>query len=145
MDGIVDHELSVPYVHGKFLLESEKPPRLSQSLPDKHAPIIVYCRSGARAKKACATLAKNGYMKIFNAGFLEGILHRCIMDRMLCLCRWSGCIGSAESRRWCWSSWIGIRFGAMWRWRHKRTSCFEVMYNGSIGDSCHLCLCVDIL
>ena len=35
-------------------------------LPDKSAPVILYCQSGARSKKACKILEKLGYTNLYN-------------------------------------------------------------------------------
>lgn len=45
------------------------PLKLKQELPDKHAAIVVNCKSGGRSAQACALLEKNGYTNIQN---LEG-------------------------------------------------------------------------
>mmetsp|Transcript_16547 Transcript_16547/g.31343 ORF Transcript_16547/g.31343 Transcript_16547/m.31343 type:complete len:129 (-) Transcript_16547:266-652(-) len=37
-------------------------------LPDKEANVIVFCRSGARAKTAKEALEAEGYTKVYNAG-----------------------------------------------------------------------------
>ena len=37
-------------------------------LPDKKAPIVVYCASGARAGRAKTTLEKAGFSNVVNAG-----------------------------------------------------------------------------
>lgn len=40
----------------------------SKLLPDKTAPIIVYCASGKRSQKAADILIQQGYTNVFNAG-----------------------------------------------------------------------------
>ena len=37
-----------------------------QKLPDKHCPIIIYCRSGHRSKQAKEKLERLGYENIYN-------------------------------------------------------------------------------
>jgi rhodanese-related sulfurtransferase len=37
-------------------------------LPDKHATIFVYCRSGRRSVTASVTLVKMGYTSVYNLG-----------------------------------------------------------------------------
>ncbi|GFH56668.1 hypothetical protein CTEN210_13144 [Chaetoceros tenuissimus] len=49
----------------------------SEILPDKSAPIVIFCRSGARAKTGKEALEAIGYTKIYNAG---GV---CDMDYLL--------------------------------------------------------------
>ena len=39
-------------------------------LPDKDAPVIIYCRSGRRAVKAQEVLVAQGYKTVLNAGGL---------------------------------------------------------------------------
>jgi phage shock protein E len=39
-------------------------------IPDKHAPVIVYCASGKRAAKAKEVLESKGYVNVLNAGGL---------------------------------------------------------------------------
>ena len=36
--------------------------------PDRQAPVLLYCRSGARARIACAVAAQMGYVKVLNGG-----------------------------------------------------------------------------
>lgn len=40
------------------------------SLKDKHAKIVVYCRSGARSERAKQILSASGYSSVINAGGL---------------------------------------------------------------------------
>ncbi len=44
----------------------EVPQRAAQELPDRDAPIMLYCRSGARSGRAAAFLAANGYTNVIN-------------------------------------------------------------------------------
>lgn len=37
-------------------------------LPDRDAPILVYCHSGARSATACGILQKLGYTQVYNFG-----------------------------------------------------------------------------
>lgn len=39
-------------------------------LPDKNAPVVVYCASGKRASKAKEVLESKGYINVLNAGAL---------------------------------------------------------------------------
>lgn len=41
-------------------------------IPSKDTPLLVYCRSGRRSKKACETLAELGYTRLFDVGSLIG-------------------------------------------------------------------------
>ena len=40
----------------------------SKKLPDKHATVFIYCRSGSRSRTAVKILLKQGYTKIFDLG-----------------------------------------------------------------------------
>ncbi|MDR3541322.1 MAG: rhodanese-like domain-containing protein [Desulfosporosinus sp.] len=40
----------------------------SKKLPNKHATIFVYCRSGNRSRAAVKRLLKQGYTSVFNLG-----------------------------------------------------------------------------
>lgn len=42
---------------------------MEEKLPDKHARIVVNCKSGGRSAQACDVLAKAGYTNVCN---LEG-------------------------------------------------------------------------
>jgi len=63
---------SHPYVHAQCTMDdtSKLKETASDILPDKDAPIIVFCGIGGRAKGAKATLESMGYTKVFNAGGL---------------------------------------------------------------------------
>ena len=41
-------------------------------LPDKSAPILVYCRSGRRSRRAAALLDALGYRELYDLGSLIG-------------------------------------------------------------------------
>ena len=42
-------------------------------LPNKDAPVIVYCKSGRRAWRAQQILQQKGYRRVLNAGGLEDL------------------------------------------------------------------------
>lgn len=44
-------------------------------LPDKEAPVVVYCRSGKRAGFAKSALEELGYKHVLNAGGYDDICH----------------------------------------------------------------------
>ena len=52
----------------KLIPANELSSRAPMELPDKHIPIYVYCRSGARAAKAAKLLVNRGYTNVFNLG-----------------------------------------------------------------------------
>ena len=43
-------------------------------LPDKLAPVVIYCASGMRATKAKQVLESKGYTNVMNAGGLADLL-----------------------------------------------------------------------
>lgn len=43
-----------------------------KALPDKQAPLYVYCLSGARSGMACRALLKRGYARVVNIGGIGG-------------------------------------------------------------------------
>jgi molybdopterin/thiamine biosynthesis adenylyltransferase/rhodanese-related sulfurtransferase len=49
---------------------AELPGRLTTDLPDRAAPILLYCRSGARSGRAAEFLAANGYADVVNLNAL---------------------------------------------------------------------------
>ena len=49
-------------------------PQASAALPDKSAPVLLLCRSGARSRSAAIALTRAGYEQAFNvAGGFEGV------------------------------------------------------------------------
>lgn len=61
--GHIEGALNVPLV----ALPSTAP----QRLPDKTAPIFVYCLSGARSTQACRELERQGYSSVTNMGGID--------------------------------------------------------------------------
>ncbi|WP_317932489.1 rhodanese-like domain-containing protein [Halioxenophilus sp. WMMB6] len=61
-DGHVDGALNIPH--------TEVSAQAASALPDKEAPIYVYCRSGHRAGLAKASLEALGYTQVLNIGGL---------------------------------------------------------------------------
>eukprot|EP01082_Thalassiosira_pseudonana_P003514 g3036.t1 g3036 contig12:1298795-1299225(+) len=66
---------SRPFKHCSCTLEdcSELMSKAEEYMPDKNAPVIVFCRSGRRAGKAKEMLEAKGYTKVLNAGGLTGL------------------------------------------------------------------------
>lgn len=46
--------------------------RAAAILPDKAAPILLYCRSGRRSRRAAALLDSYGYEELYDLGSLIG-------------------------------------------------------------------------
>jgi phage shock protein E len=45
---------------------AELPTRMATDLPDRSAPLLLYCRSGARSGRAAEFLVANGYADVVN-------------------------------------------------------------------------------
>ena len=71
-DEVAEASLERPFVHGNFILQGELD-HLTQILPSKSAPIIVFCKMGSRAAKVKATLEEQGYNNVLNAGGLGDV------------------------------------------------------------------------
>ena len=62
-------EFEEGHVKGALLLPSGCPDeKIEAALPDKNAPVFVYCHSGARAAAAVRRLKAAGYTSVFNIG-----------------------------------------------------------------------------
>ena len=48
------------------------PQRAADLLPDREAPILVYCRSGRRSRRAAKLLDSFGYTQLYDLGSLIG-------------------------------------------------------------------------
>eukprot|EP00581_Thalassiosira_minuscula_P037426 CAMPEP_0184472074 /NCGR_PEP_ID=MMETSP0740-20130409/107773_1 /TAXON_ID=385413 /ORGANISM="Thalassiosira miniscula, Strain CCMP1093" /LENGTH=107 /DNA_ID=CAMNT_0026848637 /DNA_START=91 /DNA_END=414 /DNA_ORIENTATION=+ len=59
------HNVSCTIAEGGCDELVEKAPKL---MPDKDAPVIIFCRSGRRAGKAKEVLEMQGYTTVLNAG-----------------------------------------------------------------------------
>ena len=82
LDVRTPQEVKVARLHppGAFVAVSvnpdEAPELVAQSstlLPNKMAPVIVYCASGQRAAQAKKVLKKQGYKTVLNAGALSDL------------------------------------------------------------------------
>lgn len=57
------------HIPGAALLPLSEVRAMAPSLlPDRDAPVLVYCQSGPRATTACGILQKLGYTKVYNLG-----------------------------------------------------------------------------
>lgn len=60
------------HIEGALLIPStEIKDRIETQIPDKSTPIIVYCRSGNRSKKASEQLISMGYRHVFDLGGIQ--------------------------------------------------------------------------
>lgn len=64
-----------PYKHATCSLDdtSELLEKADELMPDKNAPVVIFCRSGRRAGKAKELLEERGYKTVLNAGGLGDI------------------------------------------------------------------------
>ena len=46
----------------------------TQIVGNKESPVVIYCRSGRRARAAEDTLKKNGYSTVYNAGGYDDVI-----------------------------------------------------------------------
>lgn len=46
--------------------------RAAEALPDRSAPVLVYCRTGARSEEAACRLCAMGYTDVYDLGGLVG-------------------------------------------------------------------------
>ncbi len=53
-------------IGGKLIPVDQLPSRMSEITADKDAPLVVYCRSGARSGRAVQFLIANGYTGAVN-------------------------------------------------------------------------------
>lgn len=60
------------HLPGSILLPLDQLNRADQLLPDKSAPVYVYCLSGARSATACKMLGRMGYAQVSNIGGIGG-------------------------------------------------------------------------
>ena len=61
------YEWQAGHVPGATLIPlADLPARFAEELPDRDAPILLYCRTGARSGRAALFLAHNGYGKVAN-------------------------------------------------------------------------------
>ncbi len=62
-------EYAQRHIPGSVLIpDYELAARMGKELPDKNAPIIVYCRSGNRSRNAALRLLQAGYTRVYDAG-----------------------------------------------------------------------------
>lgn len=63
------------YVHAWCTMDdtSRLEASASEILPDKEAPVVIFCGIGGRAMGAKKTLEKLGYTQVYNAGGLKDI------------------------------------------------------------------------
>jgi len=65
------HEWNAGHVSGATLIPlAEVPARFDAEFPDRAAPILLHCRSGARSARAAAYLSQRGYSNLANMAAL---------------------------------------------------------------------------
>jgi rhodanese-related sulfurtransferase len=69
VDVRTEEEFNVGHIAGARLIpDYEITARALRELPDKDAPVIVYCRSGRRSSGAARALLKTGYTHVYDLG-----------------------------------------------------------------------------
>lgn len=61
-------EYSDGHIRGSINIPLQRISEAEAELPDKSAPIFIYCRSGARSGRAAAVLGGMGYKNVRNIG-----------------------------------------------------------------------------
>lgn len=62
-------EYAAGHVAGALLLPLDRVPTdAATALPDKNAPLLVYCRSGVRSKQAADSMVAQGYAQVYDMG-----------------------------------------------------------------------------
>lgn len=74
LDVRTEEEYAIEHAAGAELLPLEEMEDLDimDILPDRSAPVLVYCRTGRRASLAAVKLSDLGYTRICNLGGLNG-------------------------------------------------------------------------
>mmetsp|Transcript_31537 Transcript_31537/g.66334 ORF Transcript_31537/g.66334 Transcript_31537/m.66334 type:complete len:105 (-) Transcript_31537:201-515(-) len=74
---VKEAQLSRPFHHARCSLDdcSELMAKADQLMPEKNAPVIIFCRSGRRAVKAKEVLEQKGYTRVLNAGGLKDLTY----------------------------------------------------------------------
>jgi phage shock protein E len=72
IDVRTQEEWQAGHIEGAELVPVDKiAERIEELIPNKNAPIALYCRSGRRAESALKTLQEKGYTNVVNYGGLE--------------------------------------------------------------------------
>ena len=74
LDVRTEDEYAVEHAAGAKLLPLDEieDADLSELLPDKKAPVLIYCRTGRRSALAAAQLFDLGYTRLYDLGGLNG-------------------------------------------------------------------------
>ena len=67
--GHIDGSVNIPLDH---IEQAEK------QLPDKHAPILIYCQAGPRAEQAAFRLKRMNYTDVKAIGGINGYHGKCV-------------------------------------------------------------------
>ncbi len=68
LDVRTEDEYKEGHIPGSVNLPLQVFIKISEVVPDKDTPLYVYCRSGARSKKAATAFSKLGYSKVKDLG-----------------------------------------------------------------------------
>lgn len=74
VDVRTEDEYAIAHAAGAKLLTVEEMADwdILDSLPDRDAPVLLYCRTGRRAAAAAVRLRELGYTRLYNLGGLNG-------------------------------------------------------------------------
>ena len=77
LDVRTEEEYGIEHAAGAVLLPQEDLETMDEGeildvLPDLHAPVLLYCRTGRRAALAAVKLDELGYTRLYNLGGLNG-------------------------------------------------------------------------
>lgn len=61
-------EFSAGHIEGALNIPVDAIREVERTIPDKAAPLFLYCASGARSGSACQALARMGYTSVQNIG-----------------------------------------------------------------------------
>ncbi len=65
-------EYSRGHIPGSLSVPLDRWEEIQEKVPDKGAPLYVYCLSGARSQAACRGFARLGYTEVVNIGGISG-------------------------------------------------------------------------
>ena len=64
-------EFASGHIPGAVNLPLQQFMKIGDVVSDKNAPLFVYCKSGARSKRACTGFTKLGYTNVKNIGGID--------------------------------------------------------------------------
>ena len=68
LDVRTSQEYQSGHIPGSKNIPLQEIKQISAAIPDKNAPLFVYCHSGARSRQAVGELQRMGYLHVKNIG-----------------------------------------------------------------------------